>query len=113
MYVGQNDSDELKHGPAQLSSDPGSIQRKKVHLPTGIDLYSRLALAGAIGSGVTHAALTPADVVKTRIQLEPVVYNKRIIVGFRKDRIRTNFCRLLSARRFHVWRCRIPEEYHG
>jgi hypothetical protein len=44
--------------------------------PTGIDLYARFALAGALGCAVTHGALTPVDVVKTRIQLEPEVYNR-------------------------------------
>lgn len=44
--------------------------------PTGIDLYSRFALAGALGCAVTHGALTPVDVVKTRIQLEPEIYNR-------------------------------------
>jgi solute carrier family 25 phosphate transporter 3 len=52
--------------------------------PTGIDLYSRFALAGAICCSVTHGALTPVDVVKTRIQLEPEVYNKGMIGGFRQ-----------------------------
>ncbi|KAK6352877.1 mitochondrial phosphate carrier protein [Orbilia brochopaga] len=51
---------------------------------TGIDLYSRFALAGAVGCAVTHGALTPVDVVKTRIQLDPVVYNKGMIGGFRQ-----------------------------
>ncbi|EPS45454.1 hypothetical protein H072_632 [Dactylellina haptotyla CBS 200.50] len=51
---------------------------------TGIDLYSRFALAGAVGCAVTHGALTPVDVVKTRIQLEPTVYNKGMIGGFRQ-----------------------------
>ncbi|KAK6540226.1 mitochondrial phosphate carrier protein [Orbilia ellipsospora] len=51
---------------------------------TGIDLYSRYALAGAVGCAVTHGALTPVDVVKTRIQLEPTVYNKGMIGGFRQ-----------------------------
>jgi hypothetical protein len=37
---------------------------------------TRFALAGALGCAVTHGALTPVDVVKTRIQLEPEVYNK-------------------------------------
>jgi hypothetical protein len=36
----------------------------------------RFALAGALGCAVTHGALTPVDVVKTRIQLEPEVYNR-------------------------------------
>ncbi|KDN51442.1 mitochondrial carrier [Tilletiaria anomala UBC 951] len=52
--------------------------------PQGIDLYSRFALAGAIGCAITHGALTPVDVVKTRIQLEPEVYNKGMITAFRQ-----------------------------
>ncbi|TYJ58359.1 hypothetical protein B9479_000905 [Cryptococcus floricola] len=52
--------------------------------PTGIDLYSRFALAGALGCAVTHGALTPVDVVKTRIQLEPEVYNKGMVGSFRQ-----------------------------
>ena len=31
--------------------------------------YASFALAGAIGCGATHGAMTPIDVVKTRIQL--------------------------------------------
>lgn len=46
--------------------------------------YSKFALAGAIGCGVTHGAMTPIDVVKTRIQLEPTVYNKGTIGSFRQ-----------------------------
>ena len=52
--------------------------------PTGIDLYSRFALAGAICCSVTHGALTPVDVVKTRIQLDPITYNQGMIGGFRQ-----------------------------
>lgn len=52
--------------------------------PTGVDLYSRFALAGAICCAVTHGALTPVDVVKTRIQLDPVTYNKGMVGGFRQ-----------------------------
>lgn len=44
--------------------------------PKGIDLYARFAIAGAVCCSVTHGGLTPMDVVKTRIQLEPEVYNK-------------------------------------
>lgn len=36
--------------------------------------YSKFALAGAIGCGITHGAMTPIDVIKTRIQLDPQVY---------------------------------------
>lgn len=50
--------------------------------PTGVDLYARFALAGAICCSVTHGAMTPIDVVKTRIQLEPAVYNKGMFGSF-------------------------------
>ncbi|ORX89791.1 mitochondrial carrier [Basidiobolus meristosporus CBS 931.73] len=52
--------------------------------PTGANLYARCAFAGAVCCGITHGALTPVDVVKTRIQLEPTVYNKGMIAGFRQ-----------------------------
>jgi len=51
---------------------------------SGLQLYSRFALAGAICCSVTHGGLTPVDVVKTRIQLDPVTYNKGLIGGFRQ-----------------------------
>ncbi|PWZ02055.1 putative phosphate transport protein MIR1 [Testicularia cyperi] len=52
--------------------------------PQGVDLYSRFFLAGAACCAITHGAVTPIDVVKTRIQLEPTVYNKGMIGGFRQ-----------------------------
>ncbi|KAF9962812.1 Cu/Pi carrier [Mortierella alpina] len=52
--------------------------------PKGVALYARFALAGAIGCGVTHGALTPVDVVKTRIQLDNKTYNKGMINSFGK-----------------------------
>ena len=42
------------------------------------------ALAGGICCSITHGALTPVDVVKTRIQLDPVKYNQGLIGGFRQ-----------------------------
>ncbi|KAF9348934.1 Cu/Pi carrier, partial [Mortierella sp. AD094] len=53
-----------------------TLQQQAAIAPTGVSLYARYALAGAICCGVTHGALTPVDVVKTRIQLEPTIYNK-------------------------------------
>ncbi|KAF9296900.1 mitochondrial phosphate carrier protein [Mortierella antarctica] len=53
-------------------------------IPTGVALYARLGLAGAIGCGVTHGVLTPVDVVKTRIQLDSKIYNKGIACIFRQ-----------------------------
>ncbi|CCF60615.1 hypothetical protein KAFR_0K02590 [Kazachstania africana CBS 2517] len=46
--------------------------------------YFKFALAGAIGCGTTHSSMVPIDVVKTRIQLEPNVYNKGMVASFRK-----------------------------
>ncbi|KAK0651427.1 mitochondrial carrier domain-containing protein [Cercophora newfieldiana] len=51
---------------------------------SGFALYSRFALSGAVCCSITHGALTPVDVVKTRIQLDPVTYNNGLIGGFRK-----------------------------
>lgn len=46
--------------------------------------YFKFALAGAIGCGSTHSSLVPIDVVKTRIQLEPTVYNKGMVSSFKQ-----------------------------
>lgn len=46
--------------------------------------YGAFALAGAMGCGITHGAMTPIDVVKTRIQLEPAVYNTGMVGSLRK-----------------------------
>mmetsp|Transcript_37979 Transcript_37979/g.121890 ORF Transcript_37979/g.121890 Transcript_37979/m.121890 type:complete len:316 (+) Transcript_37979:141-1088(+) len=50
--------------------------------PFGMKYYLSGALAGGICCSITHGALTPVDVVKTRIQLDPVTYNKGMIGGF-------------------------------
>ncbi|CAD7955736.1 unnamed protein product [Amoebophrya sp. A120] len=42
------------------------------------------ALCGGICCSATHGALCPVDVVKTRIQLDPVTYNTGLIGGMRK-----------------------------
>lgn len=39
-------------------------------------------VAGGICCGITHGALCPVDVVKTRIQLDPVKYNRGMVGGF-------------------------------
>jgi len=46
--------------------------------------YLKGALAGGLCCSVTHGGLTPVDVVKTRIQLDSVTYNKGMITGFRQ-----------------------------
>jgi len=63
-----------------MSHNTGKVEQK----PTGINLYARFAFAGALCCSITHGALTPVDVVKTRIQLEPEIYNKGMVDGFRQ-----------------------------
>merc|ERR1711935_570235 len=45
--------------------------------------YIKGAAAGGICCSITHGALTPVDVVKTRVQLDSVKYNSGLIGGFR------------------------------
>ena len=42
------------------------------------------ALAGGLCCSVTHGGMCPVDVVKTRIQLDPVKYNKGLFGGFKQ-----------------------------
>jgi solute carrier family 25 phosphate transporter 3 len=49
-----------------------------------LSYYLKGALAGGICCSITHGALTPVDVVKTRIQLDSVKYNKGLLGGFKQ-----------------------------
>jgi len=42
------------------------------------------ALAGGLCCSITHGGACPIDVVKTRIQLDPVTYNQGLIGGFKQ-----------------------------
>jgi len=44
----------------------------------------KAALAGGLCCSVTHGAVCPIDVVKTRMQLQPEKYNKGMLDAFRK-----------------------------
>merc|ERR1740136_530033 len=46
--------------------------------------YLKGAAAGGICCSITHGALTPVDVVKTRVQLDPVKYNRGLVGGFKQ-----------------------------
>jgi solute carrier family 25 phosphate transporter 3 len=50
----------------------------------GPTYYLNGALCGGLCCSVTHGGLCPVDVVKTRIQLDPVTYNRGLIGGFRQ-----------------------------
>ena len=55
---------------------------KKEQGPFNLQYFLKGALGGGICCGVTHGALTPVDVVKTRIQLDPIKYNKGMVSAF-------------------------------
>lgn len=50
----------------------------------GLTFYLKAALAGGICCSLTHGGMTPVDVVKTRIQLDPIKYNKGMVGGFKQ-----------------------------
>jgi len=77
-------SDSKSTGSTKLDAVVQNVKAAEPNKLTGIDLYSRFALAGAFGCSITHGALTPVDVVKTRIQLDPKTYNRGMIGGFRQ-----------------------------
>merc|ERR1712159_888281 len=52
--------------------------------PFGVSYFLRGALAGGICCSITHGGACPIDVVKTRMQLDPVKYNQGLIGGFRQ-----------------------------
>jgi len=66
---------------ASAASGDGKIMGQG---PFGMKYYLSGALAGGICCSLTHGALTPVDVVKTRIQLDPVTYNEGFLGGFRQ-----------------------------
>ncbi|PSK51822.1 putative mitochondrial carrier protein 6 [Elsinoe australis] len=71
-------------GSTKLDALKQNVTAQTPEKLSGLALYSRFALAGAVCCSVTHGALTPVDVVKTRIQLDPVTYNRGLVGGFRQ-----------------------------
>ncbi|KAF4344910.1 mitochondrial phosphate carrier [Fusarium beomiforme] len=71
-------------GSAKVDAVVQNIKAETPEKKTGLALYSRFALAGAVCCSVTHGGLTPVDVVKTRIQLDPATYNRGLVGGFRQ-----------------------------
>ncbi|KFZ01065.1 hypothetical protein V500_00897 [Pseudogymnoascus sp. VKM F-4518 (FW-2643)] len=67
-----------------IDAAPSKTTPMRLGKMTGLQLYSRYALAGAICCSVTHGVLTPVDVIKTRIQLDPVTYNRGLIGTLRQ-----------------------------
>lgn len=67
------------------------------HETYDLNYYLKSAIAGGICCSITHAALTPVDVVKTRIQLDPVTYNRGLIGGVRQVIAAEGFGGLLTG----------------
>ncbi|KZW01616.1 putative phosphate transport protein MIR1 [Exidia glandulosa HHB12029] len=63
-------------------------QRAKVPQPAGADFkprdYASFFLAGALCATLTHGGMTPIDVVKTRIQIDPALSKHSLLAAGRK-----------------------------
>ena len=66
------------------SSPHGKVLATSAGKKYDLQYYLKGALAGGICCAVTHGALCPVDVVKTRIQLDPVTFNRGLIGGFKQ-----------------------------
>ncbi|KAI2625354.1 mitochondrial phosphate carrier protein [Hypomontagnella submonticulosa] len=62
-----------------------------------ISEIARYAFSGAICCSFTHAILTPVDVVKTRVQLEPAKYNRGLAGGMRQLVVNDGAAALLTG----------------
>lgn len=60
---------------ATAASSSSVMPTSSSKTPTGAGLYLRYAFAGALCCAITHSAVVPIDVVKTRIQLYPGRYS--------------------------------------
>merc|ERR1712093_681077 len=74
-------------GSIAFSSSMNPASAKEGGSIYNFDLYTggyflKGALAGGICCSVTHGGACPIDVVKTRIQLDPVTYNRGLIGDF-------------------------------
>jgi hypothetical protein len=59
------------------------LVRRFLKSPIALTTYS--AFPGGICCGVTHSLVCPVDVVKTRMQLDPVKYSQGMGAGFRSQ----------------------------
>lgn len=77
--------DALKSNKAPMSNKK-MAPLASVHEQPVFDFmfYLKGAFSGGVCCSITHGALCPVDVVKTRMQLDPVKYNQGMIGGFRQ-----------------------------
>lgn len=77
---------------APSAAAPADLSRRRAGSPAAFSggavydfaYYAKAAISGAICCSITHAALTPVDVVKTRIQLDAAKYNSGMVGAFNK-----------------------------
>ena len=85
--MNHNEHTKQQQGENQLE-EKMLAQRKQTVTATsekttfGVMYFVKAAAAGGICCSLTHGAVTPLDVVKTRIQLDPIKYNKGFIGTF-------------------------------
>lgn len=65
-------------GSTKVDAVVQNVKAAQPAAPTGVALYSRFALAGAICCSVTHGGLTPVDVY---VLGAPIATNSRISGG--------------------------------
>lgn len=69
---------------APAKTNPFVLRSGDEQGPFDLTYYLKGAAAGGICCSITHGALCPVDVVKTRIQLDPKTYNSGMIGGFKQ-----------------------------
>ncbi|KAI0182059.1 mitochondrial phosphate carrier protein [Hypoxylon sp. FL1284] len=74
-------SDDVRYVADRVASLSTAVPAKP---GLSVSEVARYAFSGAICCSFTHAILTPVDVVKTRVQLEPAVYNRGLAGGLRQ-----------------------------
>lgn len=67
-----------------MSTEKSGIVATSSEKKYDLNYYLKGALAGGICCAVTHGALCPVDVVKTKIQLDSVKYNKGMVGTFKQ-----------------------------
>jgi len=75
---------EVRRNMVAASPAEGDAGKVMGQGPFDVKYFLSGALAGGICCGLTHGALTPVDVVKTRIQLDPVKYNQGFVGGIKQ-----------------------------
>jgi solute carrier family 25 phosphate transporter 3 len=75
----------MRQGAKPLDPEFGPRGRSPIErdMEIGLETYLRFCLSGAVCSSAVHLALTPIDVVKTKLQTNPTKY-RGIVYSFKK-----------------------------